>query len=264
VTVELACQDVGAGTPLVLLHAFPLYSAMWVAQRDGLADVCRVVTPDLRGFGASPLGDDEPSLDHMADDVAALLDRLQLDRAVLGGLSMGGYVVMAFLRRHADRVSAVVLADTKAGPDPEPARENRERIAQAVLGEPGLQVLVDDVLPGLLGETTKQHNPDVVALVRDLTLRAHPSAVAWVQRALARRPDSTDTLRGADVPALVLVGDEDKLSPVAEAQAMAAALPKARLATISGAGHLPAVEKPAEFTAAVRDFITASVGMGTS
>ena len=108
----------GSGEPLVLLHAFPLSSAMWMSQREELAASCRVITPDQRGFGGSPLGDDPPSLDAAADDVAALLDKLGLDRVVLGGLSMGGYVAMSFLRRHGDRVDALVLADSKATADP--------------------------------------------------------------------------------------------------------------------------------------------------
>ncbi len=253
-SVELAYDEGGAGLPVVLLHAFPLSSAMWAAQRKGLADLCRVITPDLRGFGRSPSGDDDPSVDRMADDVATMLDRLRLDRVVLGGLSMGGYVAMAFLRRHAQRVRAVVLADTKAGADAGPARVNRERIAQAVLGDAGIQVLLDDVFPALVGDATKARRPDVLARVRALLLEARPAAVAWAQRAMASRPDSLDTLRGVRVPALVVVGEEDELSPPADAQAMVDALPLARLVTIPATGHLSAMENPEEFTAAVRDF----------
>src|SRR3954469_15908446 len=154
VVVALHTRDTGSGRPLVLLHAFPLSSAMWLAQREGLANGWRVITPDLRGFGGSPMADDEPSLDVAADDVAALLDGLGLDRVVLGGLSMGGYVAMAFLRRHADRVGGLVLADTKAGADSPEGRANRERIAAAVLDDPESTVLVDQVLPTLLGPTT--------------------------------------------------------------------------------------------------------------
>jgi pimeloyl-ACP methyl ester carboxylesterase len=255
VSVELAYQEAGAGLPVVLLHAFPLSSRMWAAQLQGLADACRVITPDLRGFGGSPLGDDDPSVDAMADDVAALLDRLHLDRVVVGGLSMGGYVVMALLRRHTDRISAVVLANTKAGADPEPARANRERIAREVLGARGLQVVTDDVVPGLLGESTKRGRPDVVARVHELHLTAEPAALAWAQLAMAGRPDSFGTLRAAQIPALVIAGEEDQMSPLAEAYAMADALPQAKLVTIQAAGHLSAMEVPEEFNAAVRDFV---------
>src|SRR5579884_846254 len=117
--VELYHRDAGSGTPVLLLHAFPLSSAMWLAQREALSGDYRVITPDQRGFGGSPLGEDEPSLDAAADDLAALLDGKDLDRVVLGGLSMGGYVAMAFLRRHPQRVAALVLADTRAGADGE-------------------------------------------------------------------------------------------------------------------------------------------------
>ncbi|MDQ1704830.1 MAG: hypothetical protein QOF18_1196, partial [Frankiaceae bacterium] len=201
--VDLHYRDTGSGTPLVLLHAFPLSSAMWLAQREGLADICRVVTPDQRGFGGSPLGTDEPALDHVADDVAALLDGLGLDRVVLGGLSMGGYAVMAFLRRHGDRVAGLLLADTKAGPDPDAAKQNRERIARLVTDDPASSVLVDEVLPALLGETTMRERPLVAGRTKAFVQAAPPAAVAWAQRAMAARPDSFDTLRSVQVPTLV-------------------------------------------------------------
>lgn len=253
--VDLYARDAGQGTPVVLLHAFPLSAAMWLPQRESLADSFRIITPDLRGFGGSPLGDDEPSLDAMADDVAALLDVKGIDRVVLGGLSMGGYVTMAFLRRHGDRVSAIVLADTRAGADTEAAAANRERIASAVLTEGGAGVLLSDVLPTLVGDTTKQRRGMVFGRVKALVESAPPAAVAWAQRAMAARPDSFETLRGVQVPALVLVGSEDGLTPLAEAEAMVEALPDAKLVAVPAAGHLSAVEAPEEFTAALRGFL---------
>lgn len=258
--MDLDYREAGAGQPLVLLHAFPLSSAMWLAQREGLGGVCRVITPDQRGFGGSDLGGDEPSLDVCADDVAQLLDRLDLDRVVLGGLSMGGYVAMAFLRRHPDRVSGLVLADTKASADPEPARANRERIASAVLADATSTVLVDEVLPALIGSTTATSRPMVVGRVRGLVQAAPAPAVAWAQRAMAERPDSFDTLRAFDRPALVVVGEEDVLSPVADAQAMADALPQGTLAVLPEAGHLTAVETPETFSAEVAGFLA---GLGS-
>jgi len=254
--VALASREVGSGQPLVLLHAFPLSSAMWLAQREGLSATCRVVTPDLRGFGGSALGDDEPSLDASADDVAALLDRLDLDRVVLGGMSMGGYVAMAFLRRYADRVSGLVLADTKASEDTPAVRETRERIARQVQ-EDGSTVLADEVLPTLLGATTTASRPLVSGRVRGLVQAAPPAAVAWAERAMAARPASYDVLAQVDVPALVLVGAEDALSPVADAQAMVDALPQGRLAVLPDAGHLSAVETPETFNDALAAFLVA-------
>jgi pimeloyl-ACP methyl ester carboxylesterase len=256
VTVDLHVRESGAGIPLVLLHAFPLSSTMWLDVRNDLAGGARVITPDLRGFGGSGLGDDEPSLDHMADDVAALLDRFGLDRVVLGGLSMGGYVSMAFLRRHPARVAALVLADTKAGADPEPARANRERIAAALDAEGTARVLLDDVLPTLCGGTTVRARPLVIGRVRALVEATPPAAAAWAQRAMAARPDSIETLQATDVPALVLVGDEDSLVDEPTARELTDALPQGRLVTLPGSGHLSAVETPEPFAAAVSSFVS--------
>lgn len=257
--IDLHVRDSGAGTPLVLLHAFPLCAAMWDEQRRDLAAACRVITPDLRGFGGSRPGRDEPSLDHMADDVAALLDRLGYDSVVLGGLSMGGYVTMAFLRRHPGRVRALVLADTKASADPEPARQNRRRIADELIETDSVKPLIDEVLPKLCGRTTKTTRPAVVGRVRALIEDTPPASAAWAQQAMAQRPESFDVLRAADVPSLVIVGDEDELSTQADAQAMVEALRDARLVVVQGAGHLTNVETPGEFTAAVRQFVS-SIG----
>jgi pimeloyl-ACP methyl ester carboxylesterase len=253
--MELAYREAGAGRPLVLLHAFPLSSTMWLEQRDGLAASCRVITPDQRGFGGSALGDDAPSLDAAADDVVELLDRLDLEQVVLGGLSMGGYVAMALLRRHPERVAGLILADTKAGADADAGKANRERIAAAVESDESSTVLVDEVLPALLGSTTTTSRPLIAGRVRGLVQAAPAAAVAWAQRAMAGRPDSFDTLRSFDRPALVVVGQEDVLSPPADAEAMAAALPRGRLVVIPEAGHLTAVETPEAFNALVAGFL---------
>lgn len=255
--VDLHLREAGSGLPVVLLHAFPLSSAMWIDQRNDLSDIARVITPDLRGFGGSQLGPDEPSLDHVADDVAAKLDGLGLDRVVLGGLSMGGYAAMAFLRRHPDRVLAVVLADTKATADAAPARDRRERIAARLDAEGTVEALVDEVLPALCGPTTRRDRPLVLGRVKGLVAAAPPAAAAWAQRAMAARPDSLEVLRSVAVPALVVLGDEDELSTRADADAMVDALPDARLAVLTGSGHLSAIEVPDEFTAAVRGFLEA-------
>jgi pimeloyl-ACP methyl ester carboxylesterase len=228
---------------------------MWLSQREALSPTCRVVTPDLRGFGGSPLGDDEPSLDAVADDVAALLDTLDLDRVVLGGLSMGGYVTMAFLRRHAHRVAGLILADTKAAADQPAARDNRERIAAAVTDDPSSTLLVDELLPTLLGATTAAERPLVTGRAKALVQAAPAAAVAWAQRAMAARPDSFDSLRATSVPALVLVGAEDTVTPPADAQEMADAMTGARLEILPRAGHLSALECPEEFNAAVLRFL---------
>jgi pimeloyl-ACP methyl ester carboxylesterase len=231
---------------------------MWLAQREGLSTTCRIITPDLRGFGGSVLGDEEPSLDAMADDVAHMLDAEGIERAVVGGQSMGGYVTMAFCRRHPDRLLGVILADTKAGADPEPAKANRERVARAV-ADGGTAILVEELLPVLVGPTTRQRRAMVYGRVRGLVQAAPPGAVAWASRAMAARPDSFDTLRSLKVPALVIVGEEDEISPPVDAKAMAEAVPDASLTLIENSGHLTAVEQPEAFNRAVAAFVASLV-----
>jgi len=261
----LSVRESGSGTPLVLLHAFPLSSRMWQAQLDELpgpdGSGARVLAVDLRGFGGTALGPDQPSLDPLADDLALLLDRAGIDRAVVGGLSLGGYTAMAFARRHPDRLAGLLLADTKATADTEQQRANRERIARAVLARDSVRLLVDEQLPApLLGAGTAAREPRLVDRVRELMEQAAPQSVAWMQRAMAARGDSLAVLAGVDVPALVLVGDEDLITPVAEARAMAAALPDAELTVLPGVGHLSAMEAPAAFNAAVRGLLARVAG----
>ncbi|NVI86356.1 alpha/beta fold hydrolase [Actinomadura sp. BRA 177] len=256
-TVQLYARDVGAGTPLVLLHAFPLSSAMWLAQREGLANRFRIITPDLRGFGGSVLGDDEPSVDAMADDVARMFRGMGVQRAVVGGLSMGGYVAMALCRRHPDLVLGLVLAATRATADADPVQENRLRQAERLDREGSTQVLVDEVLPGLVGPTTYRQRALIYGRVRGLVQATPPHAAAWAQRAMAGRADAFDTLRTLKVPALVMIGDEDALATEDEARAMADALPNAELLVIPRAGHLCAVEQPDLFNQAVAEFAAA-------
>lgn len=253
--IDLDYEDAGTGVVVVLMHAFPLTRDMFAAQVAGLADRARIVAPDLRGFGTSPgPGEDEPSIDTMADDVAALLDRLDLGPAVVAGVSMGGYVAMAMLRRHPDRMGAVVLMDTKASADDAPARENRERVAAAVLdnGPRALRPMLD----GLLGQTTRSDRPEVVETVTRWLDAARPDGVAWAQRAMAGRPDSFGTLVAARVPAFVVVGEEDTLTTHDDALAMAAAFaPPAPVHVIPRAGHLSAVENPDAVTGALKDVL---------
>jgi pimeloyl-ACP methyl ester carboxylesterase len=254
-SVELAFDEAGSGTPLVLLHAFPLSRMVFAGQLAALADRARVVTPDLRGFGDSPgPGGAEPSMDLMAGDVVALLNRLDIDRCVLGGLSMGGYVAMAMLHRHPSRVSAVVLMDTKASADGDEARANRERMARAV-AENGTRAL-HPMLETLLGKTTRRDRPELVEQVTGWLGAARPDSVAWAQRAMAARHASFETLSAAGVPGFVIVGEQDTLSPHEDAIAMAKAFePDAPVYVIPGAGHLSSVENPDGVTSAMRDVL---------
>jgi pimeloyl-ACP methyl ester carboxylesterase len=259
-TDRISVRETGTGTPLVLLHAFPLSSRMWQPQLDELpgtdGSAARVLAVDLRGFGGTEPGTDEPSLDLLADDVALLLDRAGIERAVVGGLSMGGYVAMALARRHPDRLSGLLLADTKATADTDRARANRERIAAAVLARDSVALLVDEQVPSpLFGPTTARERPKLVDRLRRMVEEASPEAVAWAQRAMAARTGSLDVLAELAVPALVVVGEEDTVTPVSDAEAMAAVLPDVVLTVIPAAGHLSSLEAPDTFNWAVRGLL---------
>ncbi len=244
--------DEGDGEPaLVLLHAFPLHAGMWAPQIMALAGLTRVVAPDLLGFGATDAPEDPAvySVDAWADQVAGLLDHLGLGRVVLGGLSMGGYAAFAFVRRHRDRLAGLVLADTRPGPDTAEVAERRRRQARQV-SERGTTELRESLLGGLLGEHTRAQRPDVVDAVRALSDNP-PAGFVGALTAMRHRPDSTPDLAGIEVPTLVVVGDEDTLSPPEVAQAMHAAIPRSTLAVLPRAGHLSNLEAPNAFGAAL-------------
>lgn len=219
--------------PLVLLHAYPVDSRMWDGVRAGLD----VITPDQTGFGAAPLTDAAPSMDVVAADVVALLDERGLDRVVLGGCSMGGYATMAVLRAAPERVAGVVFIDTKPVADTEAAAANRLALAERASLE-GIGWLADEMLPSLVVDVDRSGEK-----VRALIDAQSPAAVAWAQRAMAARPDSTEALRGLGIPALVIHGAEDAIMPVSIAQDLASIV-DGELAVLDGCGHLSPVEQP--------------------
>jgi pimeloyl-ACP methyl ester carboxylesterase len=244
----------GEGTPVVLLHAFPLDSRMWLPQVEALTGY-QALIPDLRGFGAArAMAGERSPIDLLADDVACLLDDRGLERVVLCGLSMGGYVALAFARRHPERLGGLVLLDTKAGEDSEAARAERLAMADRVQAE-GVGFVPEVMLPRLLGETSRRERPEVVERVTETILDQDPRGIAAAQRGMAERPDSTASLAGIDVPTLVIAGAEDELSGPAEARTVAAAVRDARLVQVPGAGHLVNLEQPEAVNDALLDFL---------
>lgn len=247
----------GAGPPapvLVLVHAFPLTSAMWQGQLDRLSGTARVVAPDLPGFGASDPPPGGHSIDAYADAVARLLDHLGLDDVVLGGLSIGGYVTFSFLRRHRHRVRAVVLADTRAASDT-PAVLERRASQQAEVAAGRLDAVLDAQVEALLAEATRRDRPELAAQVRALMATVPARTVVGGLEAMKHRADATAELADIDVPALVVVGEHDGPSPPDVARQMHEALPRSRLAVLPGAGHLSNLEAPDRFDAEVRRFL---------
>ncbi len=233
---------------------------MWNAVREPLASHLRVITPDQRGLGRSPLPetDREPSLEDAARDVVALLDRLELDRVVLGGCSMGGYLAMAVLRLAPERVGGLVLIDTKATPDTPEAAQTRLDVAARVEREGTATWLAEGNLPTLLAESMREQRPELVETVRGMIESQPPAGIAWTALALRTRPDSLDLLRDAGVPALVVVGEEDPITPVAAASAMAGVMDGSTLVVLAGAGHLTPLEDPAGVVEAILSWYPAT------
>lgn len=244
----------GAGPALLFLHAFPLGLSMWDAAVEAFAGRHRVVRFDARGFGGTPPGDEPLTMERIADDGAALLGLLGIETAIVAGCSMGGYAAFAFVRRHPERLAGLVLQDTRAGADTEEARANRTSLAARVLEE-GASAAAEAFLPKLVGETTKRENPDLVEWLRERILATSPQGIAQALHGLGARPDSRETLGRISVPTLVVVGEEDVLTPPAEAEAMGTAIPGSRVAVIPRAGHLSNLENPCAYNDALAGFL---------
>jgi 3-oxoadipate enol-lactonase len=243
---------------LVLLHAFPLNARMWEPQLALAEQGWRVIAPQFRGFDR---GDQDPpasSIDDYAGDVIDLLDGLHIHEAVIAGLSMGGYVALA-LFRHAPRYfQGLVLADTRAEADPPAAAGGRERMI-ALAREQGPSAVADDMIPKLLGETTRAANPGIAAHVRSLVLASSSAAIAGALTALMTRPDSTSLLNSIHCPTLVIVGAEDTITPKPFSEALQAGIAGARLEVIPRAGHLSSLEQPAIFNEVLSEFLERNV-----
>jgi 3-oxoadipate enol-lactonase len=241
-------------TPLVLLHAFPFDSGMFDPQRDVFGpDVIRL-TPDLPGFGTAPV-ETVMTVEIAATRVVTFLDRNGHDRAVVGGVSMGGYVAMAFARMFPNRLSGLILADTKAEPDDDAARANRAKAIEAVRAN-GVPAFVESQLPKVLGAATRQSDPGLVEWIRAMGCRQSAEGVVAALAMLRDRPDARPGLADVKCPVLIVVGENDEITPPKAAESMKALVPHATLVRIPGAGHLANVERPGEFNTAVTRFLT--------
>ena len=253
----MAYRDRGEGArdPVVLLHAFPLNSRMWEPQAEVLAGERRVVTPDYPGFGRAPRTPAQPDVRYYAEGVRGLLDRLGLERVVLGGISMGGYVTFECLRLFPEKISALVLANTRPDPDSEEMGEGRREMASRVARE-GVEVLIELMMPRLLAAETRGNDPATVKLVKTMILECSPDGAVAALGAMRERPDSTPLLKEIRVPTLVVGGEEDAISTPDIMGAMAGEIPNARHVTLAGAGHLSNLEDPEGFNDAMRGFLT--------
>src|ERR1700752_252141 len=252
--IELGYTDVGSGPPLVLIHGYPFDRTLWTEQINTLSDTHRVIAPDLRGFGESETANTEASMSGMARDVASLMDHLGVDRAVIGGLSMGGYVAFAFYRQYPERVKALVLADTRPQADTEEGKQTRREQSQKALAE-GMAGIADSMLPKLLTPETVSKRPELVKRIRDMMLRTKPAGAAGALLAMATRDDQTPILKGISVPTLILVGRDDAITPLKDSERIHAEIPGSRLAILENAGHVSNLEQTERFNSELLSFL---------
>ena len=251
---EIQYEDRGNGPAVLFLHAFPLSLGMWDGQ-DALASRYRIVRFDARGFGGSDVGDAILTMDRIADDAAVLIERLRLGPVILAGCSMGGYAALAFAQKYASLLRGLVLVDTRAGADSPEARKGRGDLAAKVMKE-GARAALDAFLPKVTGETTKKSRADVVARLKDTMLATSPQGISDALHGIAARQDSTPFLREISVPTLVVCGEEDVITPRAEAESLQRGIKGAELAMIPKAGHLPSMETPEAFNAVLQAFLS--------
>ena len=250
---EIFYEVLGDGRPVVLLHPFPAHHEFWLPAAQSLLTRYRLILPDLRGHGESGLGEGPATMAKHATDIARLMDDAGIGRAAFVGVSIGGYALFEFLRRYRDRVSALILCNTKAQADSSEARNVRLKSAAEVL-ESGTEPFFESMLPKLLGETTRNTRPDLVDGALRMMRKMSAEDVAMVQRGMAERPDSIATLKPISVPTRIVTGEEDVLSGAAEAEMMRQNIVGSQVKIIPKAGHYAAWERPKEVGEVLREF----------
>jgi 3-oxoadipate enol-lactonase len=253
--LSMAIDDCGSGTPMLLIHGFPLNRQMWQPQLQPLADAgYRVIAPDLRGFGASEATDTGYSMDGFADDMVALMDALDIERAVVCGMSMGGYVLMNMLERYPQRVTAACFIATRSTTDDETGRARRTAMA-ADAERLGANPIIKMFAELLFAPETSQHSPELIARATVWMRETNPRALAGALIGMRDRKDYTPLLPNFKLPSLVIAGAEDRAAPLEAAQLIAEGLPDAELKVIEHAGHMLNMEQPEQFNALLIQFL---------
>lgn len=252
---RMAYDEAGSGILILFIHGYPLNRRMWQPQIDALSQDVHVIAPDLRGHGDSTPTEGVYSMDLLAEDCARLLDTLNItQKIVLCGLSMGGYISFAFARKFPHRLAALVLTATRAAPDTEEGKLNRQR-SIALAREQGIAPIIESMIARVLSPVTLQKNPDLVETVRQIMHQTSLQAVLGDLQGMMERIDSRPFLKQISVPTLIIHGQDDSLIPVEEAKAMQAAIPDCRLLILENAAHLPNLEASERFNQAIREFI---------
>lgn len=254
-TVALQYDEVGSGAAVVLIHGFPLNRRMWQPQLPALAAAgYRVIAPDLRGFGASPAGNGPWTMDTLADDIVALLDTLQIEQAVVGGMSMGGYVLLNLLERYPERLAAALFLMTRAGGDDALGKERRTVLAGEVeAGRPG--AVTGAFADLLFAQATRKSRPKLAAAVAAMMAETSMEGLSGGLRAIRDRRDYLDRLATFTQPALVVGAQEDRAIPPEHGRIIAASLPNAEFHLVAGGGHMVNMEQPEAFNRCLLDFL---------
>ena len=254
----LSVADVGQGPPILFVHGFPLDHTMWRQQLAEFSRDHRCIAPDLRGFGQSSVTLGKVSMEQFAEDLAALLDTLGItEPVVLCGLSMGGYIAWEFVRRHAARLHALILCDTRAVSDSPEAAANRLKLADDVM-RLGPELVANAMLPRLFAPNPAAHRPEWDHELRQVMLATNPQGIAAASRGMAERGDARALLPTIDCPTLVIVGEHDVISPPAEMRDIATAVPRSVFQIITDAGHMAPLEQPLATNAAIRQFLAST------
>jgi 3-oxoadipate enol-lactonase len=251
---EIGYWVLGDGPPVVLLHPFPAHHELMLPAAQPLASRYKVILPDLRGHGESEVGEGPATMEKHADDIVRILDDADAGRAVFCGVSIGGYVLFEFWRRYRGRVAALVLSDTRPQQDTPEGRAGRLKSAEDVV-ERGTEVIVEGMLPKLFGKTTLSARPDLVGQARRMMLKMSPADIAQVQHGMAERPDSVPTLKTINVPTLILIGEEDILTTVADGELMRSQISDSQFQVVAKAGHYAVWEQSAEVGRLLRQFV---------
>lgn len=252
--VDEGSADAGGGVPLLFVHGFPLTHQIWAPQLQALAIKHRMIAPDLRGHGKTAAPPGPYTMEQMADDLKALIDTRRCGPVMMIGHSMGGYIALAFVRRYPKLVAGLGLICTRAGADTPEGKTNRENLAQRVEKD-GSVAVADAMFPKMLAPSTYATQPELSDSIRRMMLATPVSGLAGAVRGMAARADSTDLLPSIKVPTLIITGADDQLIPPKESENMAKQIPDATLHIIPGAGHLPSVEKPAQFNQSLSAFL---------
>jgi 3-oxoadipate enol-lactonase len=251
---EIVYWTLGSGPPVVLLHPFPANHEFFLPVAETLSTRYRIILPDLRGHGDSEIGEGPATMGKHAADLARMLDDANVGRAPLIGVSIGGYVLFEFWRKHRGRVAALGLCNTKAPADGPEARAGRLQAANDVLDR-GTEPFFESMIPKLFGKTTRETRPDLVDAAVGMMRKMSPEDVAQVQRGMAARPDSVETLKTINVPTLLVTGDEDILTGVNEAELMRQHVANSQLRVIPKAGHYAPWEQPEDAARILRQFL---------